>query len=242
MGRKGTDVAREAADLVLLDDGFASIVGGVRMGRRIFANLRKALIYITAIHVPIAGLALLPILLGLPQLLFPMHVVLLELAIDPTCALAFEGERSSRGAMNRPPRKPDEALFGPRQLFTAALQGVVILAGALALYVYATTHLTAEQARGAAFIALVVANLTLALVDAVGEEGRILDPERRIYWIIAGALIAVLAMVVASPWLATIFHLAAPNAQYVLLAVGVGLVSGAWHWPLRRFGALEARA
>jgi Ca2+-transporting ATPase len=239
MGRKGTDVAREAADLVLLDDGFASIVGGVRMGRRIFANLRKALIYITAIHVPIAGLALLPILLGLPQLLFPMHVVLLELAIDPTCALAFEGERSSRDAMKRPPRKPDEALFGPRQMFSAALQGVAILVGVLALYAHAAANLPAEQARGAAFVALVVANLTLALVDAVGEEGRILDPGRRIYWIIAGVLMVVLAMVVANPWLAEIFHLSAPNAQNVLLAVGVGLVSGAWHWPLRRLGALS---
>lgn len=83
MGKKGTDVAREAADLVLLDDSFASIVGGVRLGRRIFANLRRALTYVTAIHVPIAGLALGPVLLGLPPLLFPMHVVLLELVIDP---------------------------------------------------------------------------------------------------------------------------------------------------------------
>ncbi|MBN8606078.1 MAG: cation-translocating P-type ATPase [Caulobacterales bacterium] len=242
MGRKGTDVAREAADLVLLDDGFASIVGGVRMGRRIFANLRKALIYVTAIHVPIAGLALLPILLGLPQLLFPMHVVLLELAIDPTCALAFEGERGSRDAMKRPPRKPDEALFGPRQLLSAAMQGFVVLVGVLALYAHALTELTVEKARGAAFVALVVANLTLALVDAVGAEGRIFDSERRIYWIIAGALTMVLTLVVASPWLAAIFHLAAPGFQYVLLAVGVGLVSGAWHWPLRRLGLLEVRA
>lgn len=242
MGRKGTDVAREAADLVLLDDGFASIVGGVRMGRRIFANLRKALVYVTAIHVPIAGLALLPILLGLPQLLFPMHVVLLELAIDPTCALAFEGERSSRDAMRRPPRKPDEALFGPRQLLLAALQGVVILGAVLALYAYAVAHLSDEQARGAAFSALVVANLTLALVDAVGAEGRILDPERRIYWMIAGVLMAMLALVVASPWLSGIFHLAAPSAQYLALAVGVGLVSGAWHWPLLRLGARGRRA
>jgi Ca2+-transporting ATPase len=101
---------------------------------------------------------------------------------------------------------------------------------------------TVEESRGTAFIALVVANLTLALVDAVGAEGRILDPERRIYWTIAGALMAVLAMVVASPWLAGIFHLAAPSAQYVLLAIGVGLISGAWHWPLRRLGAVGRRA
>src|SRR5690606_32476570 len=86
MGKRGSDVAREAADIVLLDDSFASIVGGVRLGRRIFANLRKALTYITAVHVPLAGLALLPILFGWPPLFFPMHVVLLELVIDPVCS------------------------------------------------------------------------------------------------------------------------------------------------------------
>ncbi|MBX3511282.1 MAG: cation-translocating P-type ATPase [Hyphomonadaceae bacterium] len=242
MGRKGTDVAREAADLVLLDDGFASIVGGVRMGRRIFANLRKALIYVTAIHVPIAGLALLPILFGLPQLLFPMHVMLLELAIDPMCAIAFEGERSSRDAMKRPPRQRDEALFGARQLASAALQGGVILAGVLALYVYALAQLSAEQARGAAFIALVAANLTLALVDAAGQEGRLLDGARRVYWIIAGALTVVLVMVFASPWLAAIFHMAAPNSEYLLMALSLGVVSGAWRWPMQRLGLIGARA
>jgi P-type Ca2+ transporter type 2C len=233
MGRKGTDVAREAADLVLLDDSFASIVGGVRMGRRIFSNLRKALIYITAIHVPIAGLALLPILLGLPQLLFPMHVVLLELAIDPICALAFESERSSDGAMKRPPRKPEEALFGSRQLLFALAQGAVILAGVLGLYVFSASHLGAEQARGAAFMALVIANLTLALVDAAGEEGRVLDGERRIYWWIAGALLAALALIMTIPWLASIFHLVPPPPAHLAAALGVGLVSGGWRWPFR---------
>jgi P-type Ca2+ transporter type 2C len=233
MGKKGTDVAREAADLVLLDDSFASIVGGVRMGRRIFSNLRKALTYITAIHVPIAGLALLPILLGLPQLLFPMHVVLLELAIDPICALAFESERSSEGAMKRPPRKPEEALFGPRQLLFALAQGVVILAGVLGLYLFAASQLAPEQARGAAFIALVIANLTLALADAAGEEGRVLDGERRIYWWIAGALLAALTLVLTVPWLASIFHIAPPPLAHVAAAIGVGLACGGWRWPFR---------
>jgi Ca2+-transporting ATPase len=96
MGQRGTDVAREASDIVLLDDRFTSIIGGIRLGRRIFANLRKALTFITAIHVPIAGLALAPILLGLPPMLLPMHVVLLELAIDPVCSLVFESERSEK--------------------------------------------------------------------------------------------------------------------------------------------------
>jgi Ca2+-transporting ATPase len=235
MGKKRTDVAREAADLVLLDDGFASIVGGVRVGRRIFVNLRKALTYVTAIHVPIAGLALLPILLGLPQVLFPMHVVLLELAIDPMCALAFESERSSEAAMRRPPRKSDEVLFGSRQLLLALAQGAIILAGVLGLYVFTTPLIGAAQARGAAFIALVVANLTPALTDAAGEEGRLFDSERRLYWVIAAAMLGALSLIVAAPGLASVFHLAAPPAAEIVVALGVGLVSGGWHWPLRTF-------
>src|SRR5690606_33175778 len=140
MGRKGTDVAREAADLVLLDDSFGSIVGGVRLGRRIFSNLRRALTYITAVHVPIAGLALAPILLGLPPMLLPMHVVLLELVIDPTCSLVFEAEPSDDKAMQRPPRRPNEPLFGARQIALAILQGLGVLAGTISLYAWTLNH------------------------------------------------------------------------------------------------------
>lgn len=237
MGQRGTDVAREAADLVLLDDSFASIVGGVRLGRRIFANLRKALTYVTAIHVPIAGLALVPIVLGLPQLLFPMHVVLLELAIDPICALAFEGERSADAAMNRPPRRADEPLFGPPQLTIAILQGASVLVGVLGLYVWALGQMSEPQARASAFVALVLANLTLALVDAVGPEGHVLDPHRKIYWAIAGALGAVLTLALAVPQLAAIFRMTPPAPAHLGIAVLVAIASGGWHFALSRLAA-----
>ena len=137
MGQRGTDVAREAADLVLLDDRFVSIIGGVRLGRRIFANLRKALTYVTAIHVPIAGLALLPILMGLPPILYPMHVILLELVIDPVCSLVFEGEPSERHAMEKPPRPATEPLFGTSQIVLGFVQGAVVLGAVFGLYVWA---------------------------------------------------------------------------------------------------------
>lgn len=228
MGKKGTDVAREAADLVLMDDSFASIIGGVRLGRRIFVNLRKALIYVTAIHVPIAGLALIPIVLGLPQLLFPMHVVFLELVIDPVCAMVFEAEPGTPNAMRRPPRRRDEALFGPVQLGLAVLQGAGVLAGVLGVYVWSLGHYAEPEARGAAFLALVVGNLVLALTDASSAGGRLFAPHRKVYWFIAAAAGGVLTLVLMVPAVADIFKVAPLHMPLLMLALGVAGVSGGW--------------
>jgi Ca2+-transporting ATPase len=228
MGRRGTDVAREASDLVLLDDSFAAIVGGVRLGRRIFTNLRHALTYVVAIHVPVAGLALLPILLGLPPLLFPMHVVLLELAIDPICALVFEGEPSEADAMRKPPRARNEPLFGPRQLLLACLQGLGVLAGVFLLYLFLLQTQSEAVARGGAFTALVLCNLTLALTDTMASDGRWLAPHRRLFWSIAGILVVVLAGIHLLPPLAAIFRVAPLNPLTTLLALGVAVVMGTW--------------
>ncbi|MDQ0463634.1 Ca2+-transporting ATPase [Caulobacter ginsengisoli] len=228
MGRKGTDVAREAADLVLLDDSFASIVGGVRLGRRIFTNLRRALTYVTAIHVPIAGLALAPILLGLPPMLFPMHVVLMELAIDPTCALVFEAEPSERDAMRRPPRRPDETLFGLPQLAAALVQGAGVLAIVLGLYVWALGGYPQAQARGAAFLALVLGNLVLALTDATAGQGRLFAPQHRTYWLISAGVGAILLLVFALPPLAAVFRVAPLDGPLAGLALAAALVGGGW--------------
>lgn len=227
MGLKGTDVAREAADLVLLDDSFDSIVGGVRLGRRIFANLRRALTYITAIHVPIAGLALGPILFGLPPLLFPMHVVLMELAIDPLCALVFEAEPADAKAMRRPPRGRDEPLFGPVQIRRAVLQGLGVLAGVLGLYVWALGDWPETVARGAAFVALIVGNLGLALADSAGS-GRLFARYRRAYWLIAAAIIAVLAAVFSVPALAAVFGVSPPDATLLLAALATAVIAAGW--------------
>jgi Ca2+-transporting ATPase len=228
MGQKGTDVAREAADLVLLDDSFPSIVAGVRLGRRIFDNLRRALIYVTAIHVPIAGVALAPILLGLPPILYPMHVVLLELAIDPICALAFEGEPSEAAAMTRPPRRADEGLFGARQLGAALIQGASILAGTLSLYVWALQNGPEAEARGAAFLALVVGNLALALSDSLAPGGKLFARHRLAYWAIAGVAVLALAMALEAPWLEAIFRMTQPSPPVLVVAVAVAITSGAW--------------
>ena len=222
MGRRGTDVAREAADLILLDDRFASIIGGIRLGRRIFANLRRAMTYIAAIHVPIAGLALLPILLGLPPLLYPMHVVLLELVIDPLCSLAFEAERDAERDMARPPRPAGELLFGRRDMLFAVVQGLLLLGAVLGLYAWGVAnHYPEGEARAAAFLSLMLGNLGLALANASGP-GRLLDPRRGAFWIIGAFSLLVLSLCLLEPSLRDILRFAVPSADLLGLALGIG--------------------
>ena len=164
MGGRGTDVAREAGALVLLDDDFSSIVKAVRLGRRIFDNLRKAMAYILAVHVPIAGLSLIPVFFGWPMVLLPVHVVFLELIIDPACSIAFEAEREEPNIMNRPPRNRKEPLFSRRTIILSLIQGVAVLLVTLAIYGFTLNQGRGElEARGLAFVTLVIANLGLIL-------------------------------------------------------------------------------
>src|SRR5579871_1750143 len=124
MGGRGTDVAREASTLVLLDDDFASLVQAVRSGRRIMDNLRKALAYILAVHLPIVGLTLVPIFFGWPLVLLPIHIAFLHLVIDPACSVVFEAQPEESDVMSRPPRDPGAPLFGRRVLGVSTLQGL----------------------------------------------------------------------------------------------------------------------
>jgi Ca2+-transporting ATPase len=235
MGERGTDVARESADIVLLDDSFASIVRGIALGRKIFRNLRKALIYVTAVHVPIAGLALLPVLSGLPPLLYPLHVVLLELVVDPVCSLVFEAEPDDRVAMKRPPRAANESLFGRRELLLALLQGAIVLAGIFGLYVLALhVDLPEPEARALAFVALIVANLVLAFADSAEPGIAFLDRRRIVFWAIGTAAAVVVSVVLYVPAIAQMFQLSAPDPPAILIALGVALLTAGWFGFMRR--------
>jgi Ca2+-transporting ATPase len=166
MGGRGTDVAREASSIVLLDDDFSSIVRTIRLGRRIYDNLVKAMGYIVAVHVPIAGVTLLPPLLGFPIVLTPVHIALLEMLIDPACSIAFEAEHSEPDIMRRPPRKPDAQLLPRRVLLVALAQGLVALAVVVAAILVAQFRVMPEdEARALAFVTLVLANVALILTN-----------------------------------------------------------------------------
>jgi len=242
MGLRGTDVAREAADLILLDDRFASIVRGIALGRRIFANLRRAMTYITAVHVPVAGLALLPILLGLPPLLYPMHLVLLELLLDPLCSLVFEGEPSEPDAMRKPPRDAREPLFGSAQIALAAFQGLVVLVAILTFYSLLSTNAVEEgTARAAAFVALVTGHLSLALAEGSSGGARFFGPERKVYWLIVAGAAIVLAAAINTPFMLEILRFSTPGFELLATSVGVGLLAGGWYGPVARMRKLRSQ-
>jgi Ca2+-transporting ATPase len=162
MGQRGTDVAREAASLVLLTDDFTSIVHTIRLGRRIYDNLKKTIGYIIAVHIPIAGIAVLPLPMGWPLLFLPLHIALLEMIINPVCSLAFEAEAEEDDIMNRPPRLPDEPLLSGRQIVSDVSQGVLALVGVASLAAWGFAHnLPQDSVRGLTLLAMIAANLAL---------------------------------------------------------------------------------
>ncbi|MCO6186887.1 cation-translocating P-type ATPase [Rhizobium sp. L1K21] len=166
MGKRGTDVAREASSIVLMEDDFTAIPAAIKLGRRIYDNMRKAAIFIFAIHIPIAGLALLPLVFGMPFIVGPIHIALLELAIDPTCSLVFEAEREERDIMRRPPRSPRARLLPRRLAAFAFLQGISALLLSSGVYLFGLHGgLPAEEVRSLTFVVLVLSILAIVLTN-----------------------------------------------------------------------------
>jgi Ca2+-transporting ATPase len=226
MGKRGTDVAREAAALVLLEDDFGSIVATVRLGRRIYENIRNAMRYIIAVHVPTAGMSFLPLAFGWPLFLFPVHIVFLEFVIDPTCAIVFEAEPSEQGAMQRPPRDPAEPLFNLRMLLGALLLGAAVLACVLLAYGWAHGSGRAEgEVRAIGFAAIVFGNLAMILAHRSRSRtivATLARPNPALWWVLLGTL-AALAAAVYFPPLAEIFRFAPLAAGDVAIAAAAGL-------------------
>ena len=232
MGERGTDVAREASDLVLLDDDFSSIVIAVRMGRRIFDNLKKAMAYIVSVHIPIAGMSLLPVILGWKELvLFPVHIVFLELIIDPACSIVFEAEPEESDIMKRDPRNPKEPLLGKRSLTIGIMQGMVSLfIVALVFKISLMLGQSLEEARALCFVTLIISNLCLIITNRSWSK-TIIDsfkvPNKTLFWVLGGAVIF-LGMVVFIPFLQKIFHFAPMHYIDIIIALGAAIASISW--------------
>ncbi len=238
MGGRGTDVAREAASLVLLNDDFVSIVTAVRLGRRIYANLRKAMSYVLVVHVPIAGMALLPLVLGWPLMFSPAHIVFLELIINPTCSIVFEAEPADGEAMRRPPRKAGEPLFSTATIAACLLQGGAILAVVAVLYGWAQhAGVQAEAARAMGFIALIAGNLGAVFThrSSLATLAKSLRARNApLWWVVAGAMVA-LAATVYWPPLQRLFGFAAVPAATAGVCLAAGFSSVLWFEGLRRW-------
>ena len=226
MGKRGTDVAREAAALVLLEDDFGSIVRTVQLGRRIYENIRNAMRYLVSVHVPIAGMSFVPVALGAPLFLFPVHVVFLEFVIDPACTLVFEAERTEAGAMERPPRDPRAPLFDLGMLGGSLALGAAMLAAVLAVYFWARASGHGEnEVRAIAFVAIVLGNLGL-LLSMRSRSRTILEtlPQPNpALWAIAGGAAAALAAAIYVPAVAELFRFSALGAAELALAAAAGI-------------------
>ena len=238
MGKRGTDVAREASALVLLDDDFSSIVTSVRLGRRIYDNLKRAMGYIVAVHIPTVGMSILPLLFNLPIVLFPAHIAFLELIIDPACSTVFEAEKEDRNIMKKPPRGLHQSIFTSRLIWVSLFQGLSALVAALALFFYAlkTGH-NEPEARSFAFSALVLSNISLIIINLSWKKSlyKIILAANPIAFIISGGALFCLLAVLYIPFLASLFHLAPLSLFDFILIVIVSGLSLSWFEILKKF-------
>jgi P-type Ca2+ transporter type 2C len=232
MGENGTDVAREASSLVLLDDNFSSIVGAIRMGRRIFDNLQKALGYIFAVHVPIAGLSLIPVFFAnFPLILWPVHIVFLELIIDPSCSIIFEAEKEEANVMNRPPKDINEPFFGAKKIFLSCMQGVGILIVTLLIYfVGLKMGYEEKEVRTLTFVTLIVSNIAVILCNRSWERNifKILATRNStVKWVVGGAIIF-LTLTLKVPFLRNMFQFQEVGIVEILFCIVAGFLSISW--------------
>lgn len=233
MGGRGTDVAREASALILLDDDFSSIVQAIRLGRRIYDNIKKAVAYTVAIHVPIAGLSMAPVFVAdLPLMLLPVHIVFLELIIDPACSLIFESEGAEKNVMLRPPRKPDEQLFNARVIGLSLTQGIFVLASIFFMFWVAGMQGQPldDSRRSFVFATLVFANLALIMTNRSWNRtivGMFKEPNAVLWWILGGATV-MLVLVLNVPVLRSLLHLTALEPKDFGFCLLAGVASVGW--------------
>lgn len=232
MGERGTDVAREASELVLMNDDFGSIVKAIKMGRRIFDNLQKALGYTFAIHVPIAGLSLIPVLFAeWPLILFPVHIVFLELIIDPSCSIIFEAEKAEKNVMSRAPRKIDEPFFGAKRILISCFQGFWILLATIGIYfVTLSMGYPIGEIRAMTFTALIVANIMNILTNRSWRESIftvLRTPNSTVKWVIGGAIVFI-GLVLYIPLLQRLFSFAPITLTELVVCAAIGVSTITW--------------
>jgi P-type Ca2+ transporter type 2C len=231
MGGRGTEVAREAATIVLLDDNFATITVAIREGRRIFDNLRTAFAYLVAFHVPLLAAALLIPFTGEPLLLLPVHLILLQIVGHPTAALAFEGDRPAPDVMRRPPRAPGSSLLSRGALINSLAVGATLATAVLAVYLQRLeSGAPTRDARASAFVTLLVGDVLLVLVVRARREPfwQVGARGNRSLWAVVVVTIAMVVAALALPRARDLLRLGPLEASDVAFAVGAAVLATAW--------------
>ncbi len=231
MGERGTDVARESADLVLLTDDFFSIVSAVRLGRRIFDNLQKAIGYIFSVHIPIIGISFFPILFNFPIILYPAHVAFLELIIDPACSTVFESEKEENDIMTRPPRNLKQPIFDRKTFIFSLIQGLTILMIVMIVFLFVILlGLGETEARSLAFVTMVFSNLMLILTNLSKTENVISmlqHKNKALYYVLFGTT-AALFLVLYVPFLRNLFYFSYLHFLDLTLCLGMSFLALVW--------------
>ncbi|EKD99799.1 MAG: hypothetical protein ACD_22C00172G0009 [uncultured bacterium] len=220
MGLRGTDVAREASSLVLLDDNFISIVNGIRSGRSIYANIKKAVAFVFSIHVPIAGLAILPLLTGLPKIFYPVHILFLELIIDPLCTIGFQAEKEDKNIMNIPPRNILAKVISKKEMIRALLKGFGILICSFSMYIYLVPHFGEQFARTFTFVSMIFGDFGLVFFGRIKHF-----LENKAFLIIFSLAISVLLLAISIPQVRDLFNFGYISPLQFIIAAIAGLLS-----------------
>lgn len=232
MGQRGTEVAKEAADMILMDDNFTTIVKSVKDGRRVYDNIRKAMVYILIIHIPIAAMAMFAPLFNLPPLLLPMHIMLLELIIDPTCSIVFEGEPAEANIMDNPPRPPQEPLLTRNLTIKVVLQGIIMfLAAFMPFHYMIDLGISSEYARSFSLITFIVANVTLVLVNRSNTEllyHLIKEKGSKVRLIVNSMALIMVFAIVYIPILNGFFRTEKIGVYPLIFAIVLGFISTGW--------------
>lgn len=232
MGKRGTEVAKEAADMILMDDNFTTIVKSVKDGRRVYDNIRKAMVYILIIHIPIAAMAMFAPLFNLPPLLLPMHIMLLELIIDPTCSIVFEGEPAEANIMENPPRPPQEPLLTRSLTIKVVLQGIIMfLAAFMPFHYMIDLGISSEYARSFSLITFIVANVTLVLVNRSNTEllyHLIKEKGSKVRLIVNSMALIMVFAIVYIPILNSFFRTEKIGIYPLIIAIVLGFISTGW--------------
>ncbi len=243
MGKKGTEIAKTAASLILMNDDLSSMVSAVAMGRRIYGNLKKAIQYIISIHIPIILTVFLPLALGwvYPNIFSPVHIIFLELIMGPTCSIIYENEPMERNAMKEMPRPFTTTFFNWNELATSVMQGLMISAGTMVTYQYAVHSGAGEDlTRAMVFTTLITANIILTLVNRSFFYSILttLRYKNQLVLLIIYATIALSVLILFVNPFASFFRFDIMNVRQTMVGIVTGIVSVIWFegikWNKRR--------